>query len=160
MKKRELLMVVAAIAACTPADTTTTEAAGLSAADETAIRTLIRTAYTPENWGNCGSWNDFTAPDIFVANARGDEGVAEDVAGCEQFLTNNPLTFSSMTPTVLRVEGSGNIAYALTRFEARYETADGFLGTQSGHALWVMRRGDDGGWLRVAHGGGSSFVRD
>lgn len=163
MKKLSSLVLAIALAACmaqADTDMSTQTGAALSAADEAAVRSVIQGAYTAENWGNCGSWTDITSPDIFVANARGDEGIAEDIAGCEQFMANTPLTYSAMTPTVLRVEGSGDLAYAVTAYEARYETPDGFLGTQAGHVLWVLRRGDDGAWLRVAHGGGSTFVRD
>ena len=62
------------------------------------------------------------------------------------------MTYTSINSTVMRLEGVGDLAYAWTTFEGRYNRADGAPWAQNGNSLWVLKKNADGRWQFVASG--------
>jgi uncharacterized protein (TIGR02246 family) len=144
-----LCLAVATIG-CAPAPATTDAPAALTAEDEAAIRSLI------SEWD--ASWTDgdptTTAPlyaddyvEMRAAAVVGREAAQEMISG---FWDN--YTYSDVSSTVMRLEGSGDLAYAWTEMDNRYTTGEGERRIQRGNVLWALTKDASGDWRVTAAG--------
>ena len=121
-------------------------ATSLSVADETAIRTVI------DGFGQAFGANDVAGivayyADDFVgisSTALVGKSAAQDLF--ETF------TFSSFDQTIMRLEGSGHLAYAWVEYKGEFTPPGGDPVIEQGNSLWVLRKNSEGVWQLVANG--------
>ncbi len=141
MKRRVLwLFGIFAASACAYAPEAPT---GLTAEDEEALRAIVA------EWNAAWATNDKEAA---VALYTDDymEARATAVRGREAALEvyrASSSTYSSSEGTVLRIEGSGDVAHVFVEFTAEMTNAAGEPRIQRGHTLWTARKQASGEWL-------------
>ena len=156
MKRHLLTLFVASlIVACTDTTSEMSPPQGLTAEDEAAIRALS------SEWEAAWVADDMAAvtalltEDYFEARVDAVEGRDAALALYQTF----PVTYTVVSGTIHRIEGSGNVANVTLSFEGEYTTDEGVERIQTGNTLWALRKDDAGQW-RFSAAGWSASSRD
>ena len=128
----------------------------LTAADETAIRTLID-AFT-RNIVERGfvSNVELLTDDYIEMRADAIEGIED----ARERWGNVSNTYTAATGQIRRLEGAGNLAYAWVEFTQKWVSDAGVPRVQTGNTLWILRRGQDGQWRFAGSGWQSVTAND
>jgi ketosteroid isomerase-like protein len=120
-------------------------APNLSLANETAVRSVI------DGFGQAFGSNDAAG----VAAYQADDFVAIEPtalvgknAAQEMFET---VTLSSFDQTIMRIDGSGHLAYAWVEYEVGFTPPGGNAVIEQGNSLWVLKKNSEGVWQMVAN---------
>ncbi len=140
-----ILLLTVGVLACAPAGDAPP---AFTPEDDAAIRALI------DEWAR--TWVDgdteatvaLLTEDYFEARST---AIDSRAAALERYAPFSG-SYTQVTPTVLRVEGVGDLAHAWMGFENRYTTEEGERRIQTGNGLWVVKRMPDGQWRFAASG--------
>ena len=145
---RFALLLTVALLGCSSPPQSVDSPAGLTAEDETAIRSIL------DGFDRAFAANDMTAAVTDYADDYVEMRSAAIVGreAAQEVYEAFTITFTATSSTVMRLEGVGNLAYAWTTFENRYDGADGAPRAQSGNTLWVLKKNPEGRWQVVASG--------